>query len=117
MKTRELKFRAWNGNIMFYDDLTVVSPVDIGLNKLLERAGKTYRLMQFTGLYDKNNKEIYEGDIFQDEEDGYCDYVEWDDTYSGWTTHKWFLPNEFMNLEKMEIIGNIYENPELLHGK
>lgn len=70
--------------------------------------------MQFTGLKDKNGKEIYEGDIFQDEEDGYCDFVEWDDTYFGWTTHKWFLPNEMMNLEEMEIIGNIYENKELL---
>ena len=73
-----------------------------------------YILMQFTGIKDKNGEDIYEGDIFQDEEDGYCDFVEWDNEHCGWTTHQWFLPSEFKKLQEMEVIGNIYENPELL---
>lgn len=77
---------------------------------------------QFTGLYDKNNTEIYEGDIILCK--GKHIYsVEWicdgfmmrGKLYGGVTSIKSFLPNE------REIIGNIHDTPELLkahkHGE
>jgi len=68
-----------------------------------------------TGLHDKNGKEIYEGDIFQDDEDGSCEYVEWDKEFGGWSTQAWYSVGEFaQNAERLEVIGNIYENPELI---
>ena len=86
-------------------------------------------LMQFTGLTDKNGKEIYEGDILSVENpDGYKDLlclVEYDSNVGGYeytpksgygefetSTIGWAMGMEF----EFEIIGNIYENPELLEG-
>ena len=72
-------------------------------------------LMQFTGLYDKNGKEIYEGDIFQDDEDYSYDFVEWSDYYNGFATDQWFSSEDLAYQAKgMEVVGNIYENKELL---
>jgi uncharacterized phage protein (TIGR01671 family) len=83
-------------------------------------------LMQYTGLKDKNGKEIYEGDIVKHngfyEGDCYynagCGQVLWDDEDTGfYLTAK---DTSFINLFDLtrnldgEIIGNIYENPELL---
>lgn len=75
-------------------------------------------LMEWTGLLDKNGKEIYEGDIIKrvyskDEFvlDTVSSEMEWNcgccDGIYGW---------EFTNnsSEEIEVIGNIYENPELL---
>ena len=75
-------------------------------------------LGQFTGLHDKNGKEIYEGDIILCK--GKHQYkVEWiadgfcmrGDRYGGVTSIKSFLPIQ------REIIGNIHSNPELLNEK
>jgi uncharacterized phage protein (TIGR01671 family) len=76
-----------------------------------------YELMQFTGLYDVNGKEIYEGDIvkvkeFNDEimlvyfEDGYFGFGNYEVRYGRYS----FDP--INNL--IEVVGNIFENPELL---
>jgi len=70
---------------------------------------------QYTGLHDKNGKEIYEGDILE-YHDGTGvrdrDKVEWliDGWYCAQPMHTLFLHKYW------EIIGNIYENPELLEA-
>ena len=65
-------------------------------------------LMQYTGLKDKNGKEIYEGDILKDEQ--FTGEVVWD--FSGLMLESNHII--YAIWRGCEVIGNIYENPELL---
>jgi hypothetical protein len=70
-----------------------------------------YELMQFTGLHDKNGKEIYEGDILQTDafkRHSIFHIVQWDERRNGWS--------DYSPKDQFYITGNIYENPELLTG-
>lgn len=71
-------------------------------------------LGQFTGLTDKNGKEIYEGDIIGGNPNG---YIKWDNEDSSYEVeyhafHKDWLYSVYYLIE---IIGNIHDNPELLN--
>jgi uncharacterized phage protein (TIGR01671 family) len=119
---RTLKFRIWDGKKMTYPQT-----VEIGINGVNGLTSGSYQLddggyctsayvMQFTGLLDKQGKEIYEGDIVKSV---LCPYIVTYNPELAWyeaidnTRHLtidppiWFL---------CEVIGNIYENPELLKG-
>lgn len=72
-------------------------------------------LMQFIGLQDKNNKDIYKGDIFHLGDENIKYTVVWHDTgFMGAENGS----TSFVGLEhwkdSIEVIGNIYQNPELL---
>lgn len=116
---REIKFRAWSGLYMYQVDKiawntehdrwyteTEVSEVDSPLKV------KQPILMQFTGLHDKNRKEIYEGDIVR------CLTTNDEDIFVvRYTHHPRSSSFEVGHDEEYEIIGNIYENPELLNSE
>lgn len=69
---------------------------------------------QFTGLLDKNGKEIYEGDVIKTKHDEICK-VFYEERTSQFTTDSYFLW-AITGHHGGEIIGNICENPELLEG-
>jgi len=125
---REIKFRAWDkkGKYMF-ETMVIFNPdhnpqmgvcqiVSNGVPEVRFVNINDFELMQFTGLKDKNGKEIYEGDIIDlnfetvhlrgkviQEESG--DWLLYQDEQNFVGVHH--------NKNRIEIIGNIYENPEL----
>lgn len=119
MKNREIKFRAWDGKKMHYD--VMVGPIVVGSRSMAPVPLKEANLMQYTGLKDKNGKEIYEGDVVKIGKDKV--YVEFIDGAYWFCfnekdrfTYDWIRQqNKNLKVESdtFEIIGNLFENPEL----
>ena len=119
---REYKFRAWdetekhmyNWENLFNQNLKNIFTIP-------EQCG--YNIMQYTGLHDKNGKEIYEGDIvFIKGDTEVLDIkgkVEYSDTFAQFIiTNTGNIIDEAEPLgdyEDIEVIGNVFENKELLN--
>ena len=122
---REIKFRAWDKDQekmvgvyrvepkMDYE-WNHMQPKEIGGMLINDLDSKFFHLMQYTGLKDKNGKEIYEGDV-----------VKYSCNINGLKMERQCVMNdirdvgsgtfrETMCMEDGEVIGNIHENPELL---
>jgi uncharacterized phage protein (TIGR01671 family) len=120
---REIKFRAWDTNSSDWAvasvvlDTTISDPRRQAIDKgLILRARDGVVIEQYTGLKDKNGKEIYEGDIL-DSITGRPLVVAWVDSPAGFDLlfNKDAPISLYANYAaKSEIIGNIHENPELL---
>lgn len=115
---REIKFRAWDkeNKLMFPHKLIDQYDKDGFMlwGDIFSGQDKTVELMQFTGIKDKYGKEIYEGDVVK-LDDIICP-ITWDDGGFQMITDKQQgkSPAIQNRLKYFEVIGNIYENPELL---
>jgi len=117
---REIKFRVWckEGPSMLDWDYLINEPDFADFMKGAHVEDAYYsRLMQYTGLKDKNGKEIYEGDILEFSGNvvalGIVKYNENFATFQACNGNSgWLFGNE--SGTNIEILGNIYENPELV---
>ncbi|MGK5512341.1 YopX family protein [Brevibacillus formosus] len=129
---REIKFRAWDRKQSKMVDMNHLRHHASGFRLLDE--DREYEFMQFTGLRDKNGKEIYEGDIVkthnqnnivQYEQSSFMLVGLHEDKYERTYAHlrDYLIDITISNIEgskydgitiKLEVIGNVYENPELL---
>ena len=121
---RKIKFRAWT------DKGGMITPC-LWLDKYNHFVGEDYTnnqygnvldVMEFTGLHDKNGREIWQGDIINGSIRGGKNVIIFDNELAAFGYRyktNWGLSFEFLyrNLEDIEIIGNIYENPDLLGVK
>lgn len=107
---REIKFTAWDGSRL--RDWQSIKEC-LGFHHWLYDTPDGVILMQYTGLKDKNGKEIYEGDICEEwKKKG---QIKWGE-HGGWILDcgDLVLGIGALDPDQMEVIGNIYENPELL---
>ena len=145
MKNRELKFRVWDKRFkQFIDDKNYESDeIIFAWTPFGILSPKDYQndieIQQFTGLKDKNNKDIYEGDIVAFTEWGVPEswvhnylndglkIVKWslnaggDYPFAGFTFIKYNAGDldigvlvDCMNIQYCKVIGNIFENKDLL---
>ncbi len=144
---REIKVKAWHKGMKKFVDVTGlhyfeagalsgVSFDDESVGEQMDIPIEWFDIIQYTGLKDRNGKEIYEGDITQvfDNRHVVKYGIARRDMASGWTvdipcfyfdliTHPFKAFPIVVNikgnhdLEDMKIIGNIYETPHLLQGE
>lgn len=124
---REIKFRAWDKALKSWTNYSIDDDLLMFYDKHAEcwetdQEGERFILCQYTGLKDNEDREIYEGDIVKaisfarwigvvkssDENQAFI-FDDLDKKYRGKST---VFMNQFD--DGFEILGNIYENPELL---
>lgn len=132
---RDIKFRAWGNRQNKYlnpDDVSIradgfitVFNVDGKHSRAVQPPGDLlspwFIIEQYTGLKDKTGTEIYEGDVVKVEGDGEIYRVEWIRSGFGleprYNSPRYPVLGNVELRKKIEVIGNIHENPELLEEK
>lgn len=127
---RDIKFRVWDGEkIISLSKATYLDIVCIQYNRddcfKIEPVFCDVKIMQFTGLTDKSGVEIYEGDILSGESKvfgvtcGKVEFSKYEDSeeyvhclHYGWNIKG--IPLVDLIGDGLKLIGNIYENPELI---
>jgi len=130
---REIKFRGWNNKIQFMSKPFRFGQVLNFNDQIIKSLSQDEIVMQFTGLQDKKGVDIYEGDVLEYKNDlgrhhlakifykkgGLCFNIHQDDFYKNSEEIYFYESCADMQskgwIVQFEVIGNIYETPELLN--
>lgn len=123
---REIKFRAWVKDRKAIFEVILINYATKKVSYLLERVGhllnivheefNDIELMQYTGLKDMKGKEIYEGDIlFETFREEYFKVVFENGSFRAEVDEYSLDLEDYAQI--CEVVGNIYENPELMEGE
>jgi hypothetical protein len=111
---RDIKFRAWGP---LSETMLMWPDVLWAFEDFIDH--HSYKLMQYTGHKSIDGVEVYEGDILKFPADSHPYTVEWLEDEGAWGVM--FSPGNAMAnagmVQLMQVIGNIYENKELLDGR
>ena len=122
---RIYKFRMWDKDkkVVCYDvkiDATYEGSGSLGMvNNYIKALQEHYVLMQYTGLSAQNG-EVYDGDIIERKGESMTHsgtttiLIEWSDKHAGWINGLDKLPFRISDVTRGTIIGNLYENPNLI---
>lgn len=126
---REIEFRGWHkaNQVMLYEgwnDTVLGHKGQYFLNKAkLFEFGESVEVMQYTGLKDKNGVEIYEGDVIEAKWNDHVGLIRGEVKYQtrecgfrAWGRFPSGSLGSMMPGSNVVVLGNIYENPELLDG-
>lgn len=113
---REIKFRAWDKVYKHFHEGDLVRDYVIG--EFIDNP--EYEVTQYTGLKDKNGKEIYEGDIVNRYANAFGEIGTFITGEIKMYECAWWIDREcetaplWGEMIELEVIGNIYENPNLI---
>ena len=107
LRVFDKKNKQWLNILSYTDNEFSWNPVIL---TAFEDRVESFIMVQFTGLHDKNGKDVFEGDIVENWEGTKRGTVVWNKEWACFETTARFIE---MN-DEMEVIGNIYENPDLL---
>ena len=118
---REIKFRVWNGDEYLAAEYSVNIPIIGFCDHELETIYDEIVIEQFTGLHDKNGKEIYEGDILRSGITSAEYLVFWSEENACFMKEHLLVNardvDMLQDLSTCKIVGNIHETPEFLEEK
>ena len=129
---RAIKFRVWNGERMLYPEYfgtdaygsqgqitigwTNQSYIDLGsIRKQPYESWEGCTLLQFTGLYDSEGKEVWEGDVIEYTQHHFnTELIKVKRKVVKWNYDRWNIHETNAGESNIKVLGNIYEHPNLL---
>lgn len=116
---REIKFRVWDKELNIW-----INNIGMKQNNVLTNGTEIrFHVMQFTGLQDKNGKDIYEGDLLEGVSNNPFSLGEKSIYEIAWGVDSYYIKRTLFSIQELrnycnnniEVVGNIYEHPHLIN--